>query len=344
MSPLKTIASAITIGTGGAAGREGPTALIAAGIGSMYATFRKRTDEERKLLVLIGMAAGLSAIFRSPIGAAIFAIEVLYDDMEFETSSLLYTILASVVAYTVNGLFDSWEPLFLVPADLAVSHANDYFEYAILGLAGGLVAVALPMVFYGARDMFHSIPVPPHVKPAIGGLLVGLMALVVPEVLGRLWLDQDAMDGKMALSLMIVLVFGKIIAMSLTVGSGGSGGVFAPSLFVGAMLGGVMADVFDHESRRRSWWSVWPPCSAARAAYRWRRCSSSPRYRGYHLLAPAALVVTISYMIQQHSVQAEISQPVRSCRFTGPVGARHRPAGKRARGRDAMTTEFDLGA
>ncbi len=115
VAPLKLVASAITIGSGGSAGREGPTALIGAGVGSIYATITHRSDEQRQVLVLAGMAAGLSAIFRSPIGAAFFAIEVLYGSMEFEAGALLHTMLASIVAYAVNGLFVGWQPLFYFP-------------------------------------------------------------------------------------------------------------------------------------------------------------------------------------------------------------------------------------
>ena len=133
IAPLKAIASALTIGTGGSAGREGPTALISAGVGSLYATATKRSDEERRLLVLAGMAAGLSAMFRSPIGTAIFAVEVLYRDMEFDAPALIYTMLASVVAYAVNGLIVGWEPLFVVPAHWAPPAFSDYLGYLVLG-------------------------------------------------------------------------------------------------------------------------------------------------------------------------------------------------------------------
>lgn len=298
--PLKTIASAITIGSGGAAGREGPTALIAAGIGSVYATLRHRPDDERRLLVLIGMAAGLSAIFRTPIGAAIFAIEILYYDMEFETGALLYTILASVVAYTINGIFDGWEPLFSVPPDLSVTNSAEYLEYAVLGIAGGVTATILPIVFYRARDLFHAIPVPPHIKPAIGGLAVGLMALALPEVLGGGygWM-QMAMDGSLSLSVLILLIFAKMAAMALTVGSGGSGGVFAPSLFVGAMLGGALANVFGQESPAAfvvvGMAAVFSGAGRVPIATLFMVAEMTG---GYHLLAPTALVVTLSYIIQ----------------------------------------------
>jgi len=111
VAPVKMLASAITIGSGGSAGREGPTALIAAGFGSVYAKVLHRPERERRLLVLMGMAAGLSAIFRSPIGTAIFAVEVLYGGMDFESEALIYCMLAAIVAYAVNGWFVGWQSL-----------------------------------------------------------------------------------------------------------------------------------------------------------------------------------------------------------------------------------------
>ena len=184
VAPLKLVASAITIGSGGSAGREGPTALIVAGAGSIYATLTHRNDDERRLLVLAGMAAGLSAIFRSPIGAAFFAIEVLYSSMEFDAGALLYTMLASVVAYGLNGLFVGWQPLFYFPPSQKYLSAFGYAWFGVLGAASGVAATALPVAFYRLRDLFRSLPLPPALNPAIGGLGVGLIALVYPQVLG----------------------------------------------------------------------------------------------------------------------------------------------------------------
>ncbi|MCG6916435.1 MAG: chloride channel protein, partial [Deltaproteobacteria bacterium] len=228
---VKMIASAITIGSGGAAGREGPTALVSAGIGSVYGSLQRRSEEERRLLTLIGMAAGLSAIFRSPVGTAMFAIEVLYSDMEFDGGALLYTLLGSVVAYAVNGLFVGWEPLFQVPANLALPHFFDYLWYIVLGMAAGLIATLLPTVFYLIRDGFKALPIPSHFKPALGGLGIGLLAIGLPQVLGGGygWV-QEAIDGRLSLIILLTLIFAKVLAFSLTVSSGGSGGVFAPSL------------------------------------------------------------------------------------------------------------------
>lgn len=296
---LKMLASAITIGSGGAAGREGPIALITAGIGSVYATARRRSEEERRLLVLTGMAAGLAAIFRSPIGAALFAIEVLYGDMEFEASALLYAMLASVVAYALNGVVVGWQPLFHVPSALSVPTFPAYGWYVVLGVASGLVASLLPMVFYGMRDAFHALPLPAHVKPAIGGLGVGLLALALPQVLGGGygWV-QEAIDGRLGVVLLLSLLCAKLLAFALTVASGGSGGVFAPSLFVGAMLGGSLAQLMHQ-----------PPAAfvivgmaavfggAARVPIA-TLLMVTEMTGGYHLLVPAALAVMLSYLVQ----------------------------------------------
>ncbi|TFH64028.1 MAG: chloride channel protein, partial [Gemmatimonadales bacterium] len=245
--PIKMVASALTIGSGGSAGREGPAALIAAGIASWYASLTERDPADRRLLMLMGMSAGLAAIFRSPIGTSLFVIEVLYTEMEFETGALLYTMLASIVAYAVNGMFVGFTPLFRIPA-LEVPSTLDYAWFAVMGVAAGVVATLLPVVFYTIRDFFKSMPVPAMLKPAIGGLLLGSLALVLPEVIGGGygWMQQ-AIDGQLLVGTLAVLVFAKILAMSLTVSSGGSGGVFAPSLFVGTMLGAMSAQVVHQD-------------------------------------------------------------------------------------------------
>ena len=242
VAPVKMLASAITIGSGGSAGREGPTALIAAGFGSIYAKLLHRSEYERRLIVLMGMSAGLSAIFRSPIGTAIFAVEVLYGGMDFEAGALIYCMLAAIVAYAVNGWFVGWQPLFQVPSHLYAAGLAHYGWYVALGGASGILASLLPEVFYRFRDLFAALPIPAWTKPGVGGLLLGVLALRLPQVLGGGygWI-QEAIDGRLALGLLLVLVAAKMLALSFTVASGGSGGIFAPSLFVGAMLGGVFA-------------------------------------------------------------------------------------------------------
>lgn len=243
---IKIFASAITIGSGGAAGREGPTAQISVGVGSMLANLLRLPDEERRIFVLAGMAAGLAAIFRSPLGMAIFSVEILYSGMAFETEALIYTVVASVVAYAVNGLFVGWSPIFLFPQAVHFTQPIALVGYAVLGVVAGVVGAIEPPIFYGIRDLFRAVKIPNHIKPAIGGLLMGLLAVFVPETIstGYGWV-QKAMTGDYIGWSLILLALAKIVAMSLTISSGGSGGVFGPNVYVGGMVGAWVAFVAD---------------------------------------------------------------------------------------------------
>jgi CIC family chloride channel protein len=187
------------------------------------------------------------------MGTGVFAIEVLYGNMEFEVGALLYTMCSSAVAYAVNGLFVGFHPLFLIPV-IVTPVLKDYASYAVLGLAAGLIGTLLPVVFYEVRDFFRKLPVPVWTKPAVGGLGVGLLALWLPQVLqgGYGWI-QLAINGQIAFRILLILIFAKIVAFALTVSSGGSGGVFAPSLFVGAMLGGSFAILLHSPPQSLSW-------------------------------------------------------------------------------------------
>lgn len=299
VAPVKLLASAITIGSGGSAGREGPIALVAAGVGSWYADITGRTGRDRRLLLLVGAAAGLAAIFRSPVGAALFVIEVLYAEMEFESGALLYALLAAIVAYALNGFVSGWGPLFNVPAIATLRSPLSYGWYAVLGVAAGALGTLLPVVFYRMRDAFRALPVRPFLKPAIGGLLMGLTALVFPQVIGGGygWI-QSAIDGHLALGLLAMLAVAKVLALSFTVASGGSGGVFAPTLFVGAMLGGALA-ALGHQPAA--------PFVVVGMAAVFAGSAHVPiatmimvteMTGGYKLLVPAALAVVVSYLVQ----------------------------------------------
>lgn len=296
---VKMIASAITIGSGGSAGREGPTALISAGIGSVYARKTGRSEKEIRLLLLVGMAAGLSAIFRSPIGTAIFAVEVLYSEVEFESGALVFTMLGSIIAYTLNGFFVGFRPLFQVPSSVAIASASDYGWYIVLGAACGVVATILPMALYGARDLFQLIPVPRHVKPAIAGLAVGLIAVALPQLLGGGygWI-QAAINGSIASKLLLLLVFGKIVTFALTIGSGGSGGVFAPSLYTGAMLGAFLGAVCHQPPAAFAVVGMAAVFGAAAKVPVATLLMVTEMTGGYSLLVAAALSVTLSSLVQ----------------------------------------------
>jgi len=243
---IKAIASAITIGSGGAAGREGPAAQICSGATSVLCQLLHLPTNERRLLVLAGMSAGLSAIFRAPLGMAVFAAEILYAGMAFEFEVLPYSIIAAVVAYAVNGLFVGWAPLFLLPSHLSFTRPIELAGYAFLGVMAGVIGAVEPPIFYGVRDFFERLRVPRHVKPAIGGLLIGIVGMAFPATLatGFGWV-QMAMTADFIGPSLILLVLAKIIAMSFSVSSGGSGGVFGPNVFIGGMLGGWVAYVVN---------------------------------------------------------------------------------------------------
>jgi CIC family chloride channel protein len=241
--PVKLITSAITIGSGGSAGREGPTAQIAAGFGSWLGDAFRLSAQDRRIAVAVGMGAGIGAIFKAPLGGAILAAEILYI-RDFELDAIIPGFIASVIGYAIFGAWSGWTPVFGNAHGLSFTQPESLLWYAVLGVAAGIVGLAYARVFYAARDAFHALRIPPHVKPAIGGLAVGIIALAYPQVLsmGYGWL-QLAIDGntvELATGTMLALVALKLIATSLTIGSGGSGGVFAPGLFIGGMLGGGM--------------------------------------------------------------------------------------------------------
>ncbi len=300
VAPVKILASAITIGSGGSAGREGPTALFSAGFGSIYAELTHRSDKDRRLLVLIGMGAGLSAIFRSPIGTAIFAVEVLYSDMDFEAEALVYTMLGSVVAYAINAVFVGWKPLFQIPQSIQVTDISSYLFYIILGLASGIIGAVIPTIFYKTRDLFHKINIPRFLKPAVGALGVGIIALFLPQVLGGGygWM-QLAINGKLAVSLMAVLLIGKLAAFALTVSSGGSGGVFAPTLFLGVMLGGLFARLFHQPPAAFAVVGMAAVFGSTARVPLATLLMVTEMTGGYQLLVPAALAVILGFVVQK---------------------------------------------
>ena len=237
--PIKVIASALTIGSGGSAGKEGPIAQIGAGLGSILASLMRLPARDRRILVLAGAAGGIGAIFHAPLGAALFAPEVLYRETEFEFEAIMPCIVASIVASSVFDQYSGRATLFF-PGPVNFE-PRELLAYVIFGGICALIGYIYIKVFYGARDwFFHPLKIPRIFKPALGGLMLGLIALLGPSVLdgGYGWI-QVAMEGKIIWSTMLLLVFLKIAATSCTISSGGSGGVFGPSVFIGAMLGGA---------------------------------------------------------------------------------------------------------
>ncbi len=305
--PIKALASAITIGSGGSGGREGPTAQIAAGVGSITGGLLKLSDTERRYLILIGMAAGLSAIFKSPLGTAFFATEILYTGMAFESEALIFTLVASAVAYGLTGLFDGWTPLFILPQGVTFGEPLDIGWFIVLAIIAGVLGAILPTVFYYIRDAFHRLRVPNQLKPAIGGLALGLIGIFVPQLLsGGYGYTQFALQGGagMGLWLLLLLSIGKILALSLTISSGGSGGVFGPSLFVGAFLGAAFASLLHLAGVTgvdSSALAVVGMAAFFAGAARVPIASMLMVVEmtgGYNLIMPAMLAVAVSYLVQ----------------------------------------------
>ncbi len=236
---IKTLASAITIGSGGSAGKEGPIAQIGSGFGSILASTLKLSDNERRILLLAGAAGGIGAIFKAPLGAALFAAEVLYSKADFEFEAIIPCILSSVVGFMVFTFYDGTGTIFHIPAFTLATPAQLPF-YLFLGLFCAIIGFLYIKVFYGMRDrLFGSINIPKYLKPALGGLMLGITGFFLPQVFrGGYDAIQSAINGQLTIAFMAILVFGKILATSCTISSGGSGGVFAPSLFIGSMLGG----------------------------------------------------------------------------------------------------------
>jgi CIC family chloride channel protein len=236
---IKGLASIATIGTGGSAGREGPIAQIGAGFGSFIASKLKLTSADRRILLLAGMAGGIGATFRAPLGGALFAVEVLYKNPEFEHEGLIPAIISSITAFSLFGATTGWKPLLETP-HFSFEHPRELIFFLLLGVSCAALGKLYVKCFYGVQHLFKQWNFPVMLKPAVGGFLLGLLAMVVPQVLGSGYgMVQAALYGKVALWVMLLVALAKILATSLTISSGGSGGVFAPSLVIGAMLGGA---------------------------------------------------------------------------------------------------------
>jgi CIC family chloride channel protein len=241
---VKLFASAITIGSGGSGGREGPTAQISAGFASFLGRALDLDAHDTRIAVSVGMAAGIGAIFRAPLGGALMGAELLYRD-DLEPEGLAPSFLATIVAYSIFGAVEGFDPIFGVQGDLAFSDPAQLGWYVVLGLVCGLVGLLYATSFYGLTDRFRRLALPAWLKPAIGGFLVGCIGLVLPGAIatgyGYVAAGLDA-ESLMALPLWIVLVlpFAKILATSLSIGSGGSGGIFGPGMVIGGLLGAGM--------------------------------------------------------------------------------------------------------
>ncbi|MFN2160440.1 MAG: chloride channel protein [Candidatus Promineifilaceae bacterium] len=269
---VKALASSITIGTGGSAGREGPIVQIGSGLGSTLGQVLKLSPDRISNLVACGAAAGIATIFNAPIAGVIFSLEIISG--RFTVRYFSSVVVAAVSASVIGRVALGDAPSFIIPHEYGVNSLWEFLFYPFLGIAAALVGVTFTRTLYWVEDFFDDIKIAPEwTKPAIGGALLGVLAFAYPLI--RLaqpvtWtrvpqiynvghdIIESALDNQMLLGAALILLVAKILATDLTLGSGGSGGVFAPALFMGAMLGAVFQSGVDY---------IFPGISAPQGAY-----------------------------------------------------------------------------
>ncbi len=245
---VKILASALTIGSGGSGGREGPTGQISAGFGSLLARVLELEPADGRIAVATGIGSGIGAIFGAPLGGAVLASEILYRD-DFEPAALLPCFIASAVSYVVFSSVEGFSPLFGYVASYHFTDPVQLIWFALIGVLAGLIGLLYAKGFYGMADLFHRLPWPRWVNPALGGILVGAIGIAIPEVLGTGygWVQTSLGHGLLSVPLWIVLIlpFARILATGLSIGSGGSGGIFGPGMVIGAFLGASVWRLFE---------------------------------------------------------------------------------------------------
>jgi len=323
---VKLIASAVTIGTGGSGGREGPIAQIGAGFGSLLGQLFRLRPAECRTLMAAGMGAGVAAIFRAPLAGALFAAEVLYRSADFEVSVIVPAALASSTAYCTFGLVFGWTPLFSLPPEvlgaMGFRDPKQLLPYLLLAAFMAILAMLYTRTFYSLTDAFKRLPLPRYIKPALGALTAAMAGT------GLFWLfgqDQQLLSvlsfgygtlqqamtataqGRPELSYALILLavaLGKILTTGLTIGSGGSGGVFGPSMVIGGCAAGALGIVLNR------WWPAWVPqplsfiivgmagfFSAAAKTPISTLVIVNEMTGGYALLLPALWVCVLSFLL-----------------------------------------------
>ena len=256
---LKMFTAIITIGSGGSGGREGPISQIGAGVGSFLAVRLGLSTATRRRLLAAGLGAGISCMFRVPLAGGIFAAEVLYSGPDIDSEIILPAIVASIVAYSVYAIPFGWGHMFIEPTTIVFSNPLELLPYFILALVVSVVALIFVKTFYGISNFFGKLNIPNMLKPAIGGLATGALALgflfvtrdshhaagILGTGYGAL---QDIFTNPSSLTILVLFAvgIGKLLATALTIGSGGSAGVFGPSMVIGGTTGYAMGLLMHH--------------------------------------------------------------------------------------------------
>lgn len=259
VAPLKILAASITIGSGGSAGKEGPIAYIGAALGSFVGQRLKLSQHDLKILLAAGASSGIAAVFNAPLGGVMFSVEMFL--MEFSTRAFIPIVIATVLATVITFMIVGAEPLYGEPF-FEMASPFELGLYLVLGLLAALVAYALIQSLHGVDLASRRWRGPAWVLPGLGGLAVGLIGLVFlfgtgnPFVLGA-GVDtvQSLLAGNVEVQLVTALLLAKIVATAFTYSTGGAGGLFGPSLFMGACLGGVFGVLVQNVT----WFDVGPP-------------------------------------------------------------------------------------
>ncbi|HET6446647.1 MAG TPA: chloride channel protein [candidate division Zixibacteria bacterium] len=323
---VKSLASSLTIGSGGSAGREGPIVQIGSAIGSTVGQALNLSDSRISNLVACGAAAGIAATFNAPIAGVIFALEVILG--RFSVRNFSTVVIAAVAASVVGRAALGDVPAFSIPVDYGVNSLWEFLFYPVLGILAAIVGVVFTRSLYWSEDLFDAFKrIPEWVKPAVGGALLGVLAFTypllsltqpitwarIPHVFNVGYdIIESALANELVLSAALVLLIAKIVATCLTLGSGGSGGVFAPSLFMGAMLGAAFELVVNR---------LFPGVSAPAGAYAlvgmaavFAASAHAPitaviilfELTGdYHIILPLMLTVVVATLLSQLMLRGE---------------------------------------
>lgn len=252
----KLFASSVCIGSGGSTGREGPVIQIGSAIGSAIGQFLRVNPERMKIFVACGAAAGIAAAFNAPVAGALFSVEVILGD--FGVAQFSPIVIASVIATVVSRHFLGDFPAFEVPHYELVS-PWELGPYAVLGVLAGIVAILFIKMLYKFEDFFDELQWNAIIKTGLGGLIIGMGGIFAPQIYGVGYNTMNqALLGQLPWITMLILVFVKMLATSVSLGSGGSGGIFAPSLFLGTMTGGFFGSLVHQ---------YWPGTTATSGAY-----------------------------------------------------------------------------
>lgn len=285
---VKSIASSISIGSGGSVGREGPIVQIGAVIASTVGQVLRLRPAQMKTLVGCGVAAGIGATFNAPIAGTLFALELIVGD--FGLTSFTPIIVAAVTSTSITRYFEGNTLAFYLPHFSMVS-AWELLLYVVLGLASGLAGYLFIWLLNKMDNLYEKITIPEWSKAATGGLVIGIIAFRFPHIMGVGYETIGQLfSGEFPLLLIVFLVFLKIFATSVTIGSGGSGGVFAPSLFIGAMVGGAFGTVAN---------MLFPTTTASVGAY---ALVGMAAVNGACTLAPLSAIIILVELTDNYSI------------------------------------------